>query len=56
MEIQNVTQFKDLYLEYAMPFAQLIIHTLTTPVREGEAYSGRYQNAQEVEYTKAEGE
>jgi dCTP deaminase len=52
MEIQNITQERDLILEYATPFAQLIVHQLTTPVGEGQGYAGKYQNAQEVEYAK----
>lgn len=50
LEIKNVTQYQTLGIYPGMPFVQLVLFKLSSPVRQG--YRGRYQGAVEVEGPK----
>ena len=52
MEIKNITRYTPLPIWKKMRFAQIIVHRLTTTVKEDQAYQGRYQGAESVETFK----
>lgn len=52
MEIINNFRFNDILLEYKQWIAQLIVHTLTTPLTVEQGYNGKYNNATGVERAK----